>query len=582
MPTLRLGLVQANATVGDLLGNADLVTTYTRLAAERGARVVAFPEMFVDGYPVEDLALRPSFVAASAHRIHLLARALKRRGQGDVVVVIGYLDEAPEATGGAATANPRPIAQNRAAVIHDGQVVGTYAKHHLPNYGVFDEHRYFVPGTEPLVVRVDGVDIALGVCEDLWQEGGPVAYARELAAGLLLVLNASPYELDKDDVRLELVQRRAAEAGCALAYVNLTGGQDELVFDGDSLVVGADGALLARAPQFADDILVVDLDLPAATTPLGPHHVTVNLPPAAPRAAAPAQISPRIVDEEEVYTALVTGLRDYVNKLGFESVILGVSGGIDSALVAAIACDALGGERVFGVAMPSAYSSEHSLEDAAELADRCGMYYRVVPIAPMVDAFVSSLGLEGVAEENVQARVRGTTLMGFSNSDGHLVLATGNKSELAVGYSTIYGDAVGGFAPLKDVNKTWVWKLARWRNAVAESLDQVPPIPPNSIEKAPSAELRPDQTDQDTLPPYDVLDAILDAYVERDLGAGDVTAAGHDPELVGRILRMVDAAEWKRRQYPPGPKISTRAFGRDRRLPITSAWREQPAQPTDD
>lgn len=572
---LRLGLVQANPTVGDLLGNADLVTTYTRLAVERGARLVAFPEMFLDGYPVEDLALRPSFVQASAHRIHLLAQALKRRGQGDVPVVVGYLDEAPPREPGDPSAVPRPIAQNRAAVLYDGKVLGTYAKHHLPNYGVFDEHRYFVPGRDPLVVRVDGIDVALAVCEDLWQEGGPVTYARELAAGLLLVVNASPYELNKDDVRLDLARRRAGEAGCALAYVNMTGGQDELVFDGDSLVVDADGTLLARAPQFGDDILVVDLDLPEATTPAGPHHVVIDRDPPPPVTGFPAPLSPRIVDEEEVYTALVTGVRDYVDKLGFPSVVLGVSGGIDSALVAAIACDALGGERVFGVSLPSEYSSTHSLNDAADLADRCGMYYRVVPIAPMVDAFVSSLGLEGVAEENVQARVRGTTLMAFSNSEGHLVLATGNKSELAVGYSTIYGDAVGGFAPLKDVPKTWVWRLARWRNAVAESLDQVPPIPPNSIEKAPSAELRPDQTDQDTLPPYEVLDDILDHYVEQDLGAEAMTAAGHDPELVGRILRMVDAAEWKRRQYPPGPKISGRAFGRDRRLPITSTWREK-------
>jgi NAD+ synthase (glutamine-hydrolysing) len=579
MPQLRLALVQANPTVGDLRGNADLVTLHTRAAIARGAHVVAFPEMFLTGYPVEDLALRPSFVEASAHRIHLLAQALKRRGAGDVPVVVGYLDAAPEpaTTPGVV---PARRAQNCAAVLYDGKVVGRYAKHHLPNYGVFDEARYFVPGDAPLVVRIDGVDVALAVCEDLWQHGGPVAEARELEAALLLVLNASPYERDKDDVRLELVQRRAAEAGCALAYVNMTGAQDDLVFDGDSLVVGADGALLARAPQFADDILVIDLDLPAATSVPGPHHVVIDLTDAdedarAARATpAPAQIAPRIVDEEEIYTALVTGLRDYVEKVGFPSVVLGLSGGIDSALVAAIACDALGAERVFGVLMPSKYSSDHSIDDANELAARCGMYSRTIPIEPMVDAFVTAVGLEGVAEENVQARVRGTTLMGLSNSDGHLVLATGNKSELSVGYSTIYGDAVGGFAPLKDVPKTLVWKLARWRNAVADQLEQVPPIPLSSIEKAPSAELRPGQTDQDTLPSYEVLDAILEAYVGADRGAKDLADEGQDPELVATILQMVDRAEWKRRQYPPGPKISGRAFGRDRRLPITSAWTE--------
>ena len=574
MPTLRLGLVQADPTVGDLLANAELVATTTRQAVQRGARLVAFPEMFLTGYPVEDLALRPSFIEASQRRIHLLALLLKRRGLGATPVVVGYLDAVEPSLDAGPVAVPAPRAQNCAAVLFDGKVLGRYVKHHLPNYGVFDEYRYFVAGDAPLVVRIDGVDVALAICEDLWQDGGPVTYARELAAGLLLVINASPYELNKDDVRLELAQRRAAEAGCALAYVNLTGAQDELVFDGDSLVVDVDGTLLARAPQFTDDVLVVDLDLPEATADISSSHIVIDLPPADVPARVPVQIAERVEDEEEVYTALVTGLRDYTEKNGFPSVVLGLSGGIDSALVAAIACDAIGPDRVFAVSMPSKYSSEHSLTDAAELADRCGIYYKSIPIGPMVDAFVENLGLEGVAEENVQARVRGTTLMGLSNSEGHLVLATGNKSELAVGYSTIYGDAVGGFAPLKDVPKTWVWRLARWRNAVATMLDQPPPIPESSIEKAPSAELRPDQTDQDSLPPYDVLDEILDAYVGRDHSAAELAAAGHDPELVGRILRMIDAAEWKRRQYPPGPKISFRAFGRDRRLPITTAWRE--------
>jgi NAD+ synthase (glutamine-hydrolysing) len=573
MPSLRLALVQADPTVGDLRGNAEQVSTLTRLAVERGARVVAFPELFLTGYPVEDLALRPSFVEASARRVHLLAQMLKRRGVGDAVVVVGYVDAAD--TSQASIDRPVPRARNCAAVLHQGEVLGTYVKHELPNYGVFDEFRYFQTGSDPLVVRVNGIDVALAICEDLWAEHGPAADARALGAGLLLTINASPYELDKDDVRLDLVRRRAAEAGCALAYVNMTGAQDDLVFDGDSLAVDADGTVIARAGQFASELLTVDLDLPTATADLGPHHVVISddPPPPAP-VGPPSLVADRVTDEEEVYTALVTGLRAYVEKNGFPSVILGLSGGIDSALACAIAVDAVGPEQVFGVALPSAYSSEHSVADARELASRTGIYFKVIPIAPMVDAFVENLGLEGVAEENVQARVRGTALMGLSNSDGHLVLATGNKSEISVGYTTIYGDAVGGYAPLKDVPKTLVWRLARWRNQVADLLDQPAPIPVSSIEKAPSAELRPDQTDQDTLPPYEVLDEILEAYVSGDRSPADIVADGHDAELVARITRMVDAAEWKRRQYPPGPKISYRAFGRDRRLPITNGWRE--------
>jgi NAD+ synthase (glutamine-hydrolysing) len=395
----------------------------------------------------------------------------------------------------------------------------------------------------------------VAICEDLWQQGGPVSWTREGGWPVLAVLNASPYERDKDDVRLALCQERAREAGAALVYVNMYGGQDELVFDGDSLAVSATGNLLARAPQFERSIVRVDIDTD------DPAHVA-------------EQPTARLDALAEVYEALVLCLRDYVDKNGFTSVLMGLSGGIDSALVAAISCDAFGADRVFGVAMPSAYSSTHSVADAYDLAVRTGLHIRTVSIAPMVDAYQGSLQLSGLAEENLQARVRGTTLMGISNQEGHLVLATGNKSELSVGYSTIYGDAVGGFAPIKDVPKTLVWELARWRNAVAEERRGTPPIPPNSIEKPPSAELRPGQMDTDSLPDYELLDELLEAYVAGDHSADDLVRRGFDAALVERILRLTDLAEYKRRQYPPGTKISLRAFGRDRRLPITNRWRE--------
>jgi NAD+ synthase (glutamine-hydrolysing) len=396
------------------------------------------------------------------------------------------------------------------------------------------------------------------------------------------VINGSPYELNKDDVRLELVRRRAAEAGGTLAYVNMVGGQDELVFDGDSIVVGGGGDVLARAPQFEDGCLIVDLDLPEAVADARSGIVNgiaidrteiggALLPPYKPMMTSTAA---RITDEAEVYAALVTGLRDYVRKNGFASVVLGLSGGIDSSLTATIAADALGADAVHGVSMPSSYSSEHSKTDAADLAERLGIHFETVPIAPMVDAYLAAVKLDGLAEENLQARVRGTTLMGLSNQHGHLVLATGNKSELAVGYSTLYGDSVGGFAPLKDVPKTMVWRLAKWRNKAAEERGERPPIPESSITKQPSAELRPGQLDTDSLPTYALLDDILADYVEQDRGQADIVAAGFEPALVDRVIRMVDKAEYKRRQYPPGPKISFKAFGRDRRLPITNRWRE--------
>ncbi len=588
MPQLRIALAQVDATVGDLAGNTDLVLSMTRRAAAQGAHVVIFPEMVLTGYPVEDLALRPSFVGASRRAVDALARRLQDEGYGEHLVAVGYLDEPDGAAGGSGA---RALPHNSAALLHRGEVLARYAKHHLPNYGVFDEFRYFAPGARLPVVRFAGVDIAISICEDLWQDGGPVASVGRSGAGLLLVVNASPYELDKDESRLELVRRRALEAGCPLAYVNMVGGQDELVFDGDSMVVGADGSLLARAPQFEETLLVADLELRPATVPAADEATTESQPggqrpiriervlasddpvpsyePATPVVASPLPV------EGEVYAALVTGLRDYVRKNGFRSVVLGLSGGIDSALTAAIAVDAVGADSVHGVSMPSVYSSEHSRSDAAELAERTGLHFTVVAIAPMVQCFLDNLELTGLAEENLQARVRGTTLMGLSNQHGHLVLATGNKSELSVGYSTLYGDTVGGFAPLKDVPKTLVWRLARWRNDDAARRGQRAPIPENSISKPPSAELRPDQLDTDSLPSYDVLDELLDDYVELDRGFDDLVAADFDAALVERVLALVDTAEYKRRQYPPGPKITLKAFGRDRRLPITNRWRER-------
>ena len=583
MPQLRLALAQFDPVVGDLEGNARRVAELAVEAARSGAHVVAFPEMALTGYPVEDLVFRRSFVDASRRAMADLARTLGASEAAELLVVVGFLDGLPDAPPVLGT--PKGAPQNAAAFVHRGEVVGCYAKHHLPNYGVFDEYRYFVPGSSLTVARVHGVDVAVVICEDIWQEGGPVARTREAGAGLLVVINGSPYERDKDDARLDLVRRRAAAAGCTLAYVNMVGGQDELVFDGDSVVVSADGEVLARAPQFEEALLLVDLDLPAGTgsspvTAAEPvRRLTVSSEPLAPYEPVPAPVAPRLVDEAEVYGALVTGLRDYVAKNGFRSVVLGLSGGIDSALTAVIACDAVGAENVHGVSMPSSYSSDHSRSDADDLARRTGLVYSSVPIAPMVEAFLSSLELTGLAEENLQARVRGTTLMALSNQHGHLVLATGNKSELSVGYSTLYGDSVGGYAPLKDVPKTSVWELSRWRNADAQARGETPPIPESSITKPPSAELRPGQLDTDSLPDYGLLDDVLDDYVEQDRGSSELLAAGFDRELVEKVLRLTDVAEYKRRQYPPGPKISYKAFGRDRRLPITNRWREHATPP---
>ncbi|MDX3453651.1 NAD+ synthase [Streptomyces sp. ME02-8801-2C] len=582
MPQLRLALNQIDSRVGDIAGNTESILRWTRHSAEQGAHLVAFPEMMLTGYPVEDLALRSSFVEASRAALRSLAARLAEEGFGELPVVVGYLDRSERDLPkfGRPAGSPR----NAGAVLYGGEVLLTYAKHHLPNYGVFDEFRYFVPGDTMPVLRVHGVDVALAICEDLWQDGGRVPAARSARAGLLLSINASPFERDKDDTRLELVRKRAQEAGCTTAYLAMVGGQDELVFDGDSIVVDRNGEVISRAPQFTEGCVVLDLDLPAAL-PDAPTGVVDDglridrvvlsedpLPAYEPELTG--GYAERLDDDEEMYSALVVGLRAYAAKNGFRSVLIGLSGGIDSALVAALACDAVGAENVYGVAMPSKYSSDHSIGDAAELARRTGLNFRTVPIAPMFDAYMDSLGLTGLAEENLQSRLRGTMLMAISNQEGHIVLAPGNKSELAVGYSTLYGDSVGAYGPIKDVYKTSIFRLAKWRNRAAAERNQTPPIPENSITKPPSAELRPGQIDTDSLPDYPVLDAILELYVDRDSGADAIVAAGYDAELVTRVLRMVDTAEYKRRQYPPGTKISAKGFGKDRRLPITNGWRE--------
>jgi NAD+ synthase (glutamine-hydrolysing) len=550
---LRVALAQINPTVGDLASNAALISKYTKEAQAASADVIVFPEMVLTGYPVEDLAMRASFRSASKKALTQLVTSL----DPSIVSVVGYLDES-------ATGAP----QNKVAIIYGSKVAATYTKRHLPNYGVFDEFRNFVPGDSSLVIRVKGVDIGIAICEDIWHSLADLA-AR--TPGLVLVPNGSPYERNKDDVRLALVQKRAKQVGAPLAYVNMTGGQDDLVFDGDTIVVDAKGALISRAAQFEDQLLVVDIE---ATTHTSKPDVVISENGPEASGSVTSAVAARMSDHQEIWNALVMGLRDYVAKNKFRSVVIGLSGGIDSALVAAIAVDALGAKCVNGVAMPSKYSSDHSVEDATAFATNTGIHFRTVEIEPMVQSFMQSITLKGVAAENIQARVRGTTLMGISNQEGHLVLATGNKSELAVGYSTLYGDAVGGFAPIKDIYKTDVWALARWRNKEAVSRGETAPIPVRSIEKEPSAELRPDQKDSDSLPEYEVLDQLLTRYVDGDEGSAALIAAGFDSALVMRVIGLVDKAEYKRRQYPPGTKVSARAFGKDRRLPMTSRWSE--------
>jgi NAD+ synthase (glutamine-hydrolysing) len=547
MPKVRLALAQTNPVVGDIEANTDAAFEAIETAAKNGANLVLFGEMAITGYPIEDLAARESFIRAAAEAVTKLASRIERAGLGEIAVVIGHPALAKKRD-----SHNWALAQNCASVLLGGKVTGTYAKHHLPNYSVFDEYRIFVPGNELLTFDFLGLKFATLICEDIWQSGGPVAQLDNSKTDVVLVLNGSPFEIDKDDRRQDLVRKLATGSDAAVAYVNLVGGQDDLVFDGDSLMVNAKGTLIGRAQQFETDLVFFDLESKTEITMVG---------------------EPRLEkhdDLQQVWNALVLGLRDYVEKNGFESVVLGLSGGIDSAVCAAIAADAIGASKVFGVSMPSRYSSEHSKSDADDSAERIGLHFRTEPIESMVNSFESQLGLSGVAAENLQARMRGVILMGLSNAEGHLTLTTGNKTELAVGYSTIYGDSVGGFAPIKDVEKTLVWKLAKWRNEFAVAKGETPPIPENSISKPPSAELRPDQTDQDSLPEYELLDDLLDAYVDKRLGREQIIAAGFEASVVDRIISLVDRAEWKRRQGAIGPKITGMAFGRDRRLPITN------------
>ena len=548
MPQVRVALAQTNPVVGDISGNLDSCFEVVKDAASQGAQVVLFGEMVATGYPIEDLAHRAGFVRQAQDAIGAFATRLQQAGFGEIAVVLGHPALAAEPNGWA-------IAHNCASVLRHGTVIGTYAKHHLPNYSVFDEHRNFVAGDELLTFEHAGLRFSTVICEDIWQAGGPVAQLGSAKTDVALVLNGSPFEIDKDDRRLGLVTNLASTHGCAVAYCNLVGGQDDLVFDGDSIVVGSDGKVVARGQQFAEDLLLIDFE--------GGGNAAL---------AAPAAVT-KADDHWQIWNALVLGLRDYVEKNGFKSVILGLSGGIDSAVCAALAKDALGSDRVFGVSMPSKYSSDHSRSDADDSAERLGIHIRTESIENYVAAFEAGLGLTGLSAENLQARMRGVILMGLSNQEGHLVLTTGNKTELAVGYSTIYGDSVGGFAPIKDVEKTLVWRLAEWRNEFARENGEVEPIPQHSISKPPSAELRPDQIDQDSLPEYEVLDAILDAYIERRLGRDEVIALGFEPEIVDKVIRLVSIAEWKRRQGAIGPKITSMAYGRDRRMPITNRFR---------
>jgi NAD+ synthase (glutamine-hydrolysing) len=545
MPAVRVAMAQINPTVGGLTGNSSKILEFAERAKEQGANLVLFPELALSGYPIEDLALSQDFLTSSQEALLKLAGELDKAGCGEMTVVVGY-------PGFAKTPTSWAIGQNKAAVIRSGKLAGEYAKHHLPNYSVFDEYRVFVPGEELLTFDLENIKFAVVICEDIWQTGGPVAKISESKVDLTLVLNGSPFETSKTDSRLSLVQELARTQSSAVAYVNLVGGQDDLVFDGNSFVVNSSGDEILRAKQFTEDLVCFDVTSKQELI----------------ATSESVQQSPEI---EQIWNALVLGVRDYVQKNGFKSVVLGLSGGIDSALCASIAVDALSAKNVYGVGMPSKYSSEHSLTDARELASNTGLNYSEEPIENVVQAMMTQLPLDGLAAENLQARVRALILMGLSNQNGHLVLTTGNKTELAVGYSTIYGDSVGGFAPIKDVEKSLVWELAKYRNQLATASGQTPPIPESSITKPPSAELRPGQLDQDSLPDYEQLDRLLELHIEQKLSAAEIVARGFDATLVDSVLKMVRNSEWKRRQGAIGPRITKLAFGRERRMPITNS-----------
>ena len=573
---LRLALAQLDLVVGDIAGNEERLRDYLDRAREAGAQLVLFPELAVTGYPPEDLLLKRHFLERSRAALDRLAADVR-----DIVAVVGFPELAEDVF-------------NSSALLAEGEVKAIYRKVFLPNYGVFDEQRYFRPGASGGVVDFEGVRVGMTVCEDVWEPGPPLT--DEALAGATLILNASasPYHAGKGHDRELMFAQRARDSLAVVAYCNLVGGQDELVFDGHSLVVDHEGRTLARAALFAVELLVVDVDVEAAaaarlrdarsraTARRGVGQVdvlgAVPLPPPPEGSPPPRRIAPELDPDAEVYTALTVGLRDYVEKNRFGDVVLGLSGGIDSALVACIAVDALGSERVHVAVMPSPYSSPETQSDARAVAANLGVDILDLEIGPAMDAYEGMLAgsFDGrdpdITEENLQARIRGNLLMALSNKFGWLVLNTGNKSELSVGYSTLYGDMAGGFAVIKDVPKTLVYRLARHRNAAAEAAAEAPPIPQRIIDRAPSAELRPDQRDEDSLPPYDVLDPILQAYVEQDVGRDALIEAGHAPEDVDRVLALVDRAEYKRRQAPPGIKITPRAFGRDRRMPITNRY----------
>ena len=573
MRPLRLALAQMNTTVGDLVGNADAMLVLMEQAVAKGADLIAFPELAVTGYPPEDLLFKRQFLDDARAQLDRVVAASK-----GIVAVIG----APDLADGKL--------YNAAAVAHDGKLVSIYHKIFLPNYGVFDEARYFEPGRECPVLTVNGVAVGVNVCEDIWRDVGPATVQRVAGAEVIVNINGSPYHRGKGRERQEMLERRARDHGAFIAYVNMVGGQDELVFDGQSLVVGPDGELIARAPQFEAALLLADVDAdasrPVRMTGFEQQLGTIGeaaryaLPGTASdgRAAARDALDLLVADEldplSEVYEALVAGTRDYVRKTGFTGAVIGVSGGIDSALTTAIAVDALGADAVEAFFMPSRYTADQSADDAAKLTSNLGVRMRVIPIEGVLAAYMGELGplFEGrepdVTEENLQARVRGNLLMAASNKFGWIVLTTGNKSEMATGYATLYGDMAGGFAVIKDVPKTLVFQLARHRNEVAGR--EV--IPASIIVRPPTAELRPDQKDEDSLPPYATLDPVLEAYVEQDRSREEMLAAGMAPDVVDQTVRLVDRSEYKRRQAPPGVKITRRNFGRDRRLPLVNRY----------
>jgi len=562
---VRVAACQINTVVGDLDGNAERILAALAEAESGGADLAVFPELTVTGYPPEDLLSRPAFVADNLAVFERIAAA-----SGPCAAVIGYVDT-----------DDAGHLVNAAALCAGGRVLGRYFKRLLPNYGVFDEQRWFVPGRGPAGrFVVAGVPVGMSICEDMWFSGGPMAEQAAAGAALLVNLNASPYSRGRRQERLAVLEERVAETGCAIVYVNQVGGQDELVFDGASVVVGADGALVGSASQFAEEILLVDLEVEVDEASVGAGAVVVS---AGPRSSdgdgVVGRMAPLLEPEAEVYEALVLGTRDYVAKNGFADAVIGLSGGIDSSLVAVVAVDALGPDHVHGVTMPSRYSSDGSVGDAVTLAGNLGMDIATVAIEPAHQALAASLqpllggDPVGLTDENLQSRIRGVLLMALSNANGWIVLTTGNKSEMATGYSTLYGDSAGGFAVIKDVPKLLVYALCRYRNTKAGFAL----IPEQVLTKAPSAELRPDQRDDESLPPYSVLDPVVAGYVEGDRSPDDLIASGFDAAAVERVVGLVDRAEYKRRQMPPGVRISRKAFGKDRRMPITNHYRSRVA-----